>query len=73
MNKEIIIIGTSNYSREGITLHLNKPGTLKTGNIKSKKFWISWDKIGENLFDEYTKLESVCDRNDLRQKFQKED
>lgn len=68
MEKEVIITSFSNVTAEGLTLHLNKKTSLKTGNIKSKSFWISWDRIGELLFDNYTEEESVEIRNELRSK-----
>lgn len=40
-------------NEEGISLILNKPIPM-TGTLKSKTWWVSWDKIGEALFgDEY--------------------
>ena len=53
---------------EGVVLHLNKAGTLKSGNLATKEFWISWDKIGEALFDDYCNVDSVEYRNKLRGK-----
>ncbi len=68
MEREVIITSFSNVTAEGLTLHLNKKASLKTGNIKRKSFWISWDKIGALLFDNYTEEESVEIRNKLRSK-----
>lgn len=48
-----IITGFSNPTKEGITIHLNKPSRLKNGTGHFKEFWISWDKIGDSLFDDY--------------------
>lgn len=47
--ENIFITGTANANSEGITLILNKPAPL-TGTLKSKTWWVSWDKIGESLF-----------------------
>lgn len=53
MNKEVVITGYSNLTSEGLTLHLNRLGKLKNGNIHGNEFWVSWDKIGESLFENY--------------------
>lgn len=66
MENNLIITDFSNPSSEGITLHLNKPGRLKTGTGSFKQFWVSWDKIGEALFDEYTKETDVEELDKLR-------
>ena len=66
MEKEVIITSFSNVTAEGLTLHLNKKASLKTGNIKRKSFWISWDKIGALLFDNYTDEVEVKERKELR-------
>jgi len=66
MEKEIIITEFSNANKSGVTLHLNKKAALKTGNIKADRFWISWDKIGAALFDDYTKRTNVADLDNLR-------
>ena len=50
----LIITGFSNVSKEGLTIHLNRPARLKTGTGHFDEFWISWDKIGQNLFDDYS-------------------
>ena len=66
MSKKAIITGFSNAKAGGITLHLNTKTSLKTGNLKSDNFWVSWDKIGKLLFDEYTDEVSVSGRDKLR-------
>ena len=66
MEKEVIITSFSNVTAEGLTLHLNKKTSLKTGNIKRKSFWISWDKIGKLLFEDYTDEVEVKERKELR-------
>jgi hypothetical protein len=63
---EAIITGFSNPTSEGIVLHLNKKTSLKSSNIVNNEFWVSWDKIGAALFDGYTELEEVSERNELR-------
>lgn len=67
MKNEVLIMGFSNPTKEGITIHLNKETTLKTGNIKNKEFRVSWDKIGSLLFDGYCDVNNVEDRNKLRE------
>ena len=64
--KKSIITEYSNVTSEGITLHLSEKTSLKTGNLKSNSFWVSWDKIGSLLFDNYTDEVSVSGRDKLR-------
>ena len=68
MNKErrIIITEISNVTKRGIALHTNIPAQLKTGNVRSKTIWISWDKIGEALFLNYMQETEVRDAKILR-------
>jgi len=66
MKAEIIITGFSNANRQGITLHLNDKATLKIGNVANKEFWVSWDKIGRLLFDNYTGKIEVSELRKLR-------
>lgn len=66
LENDVVITGFSNASNEGVTLHLNKKATLKTGNISNNYFWVSWDKIGGLLFDKYATIEDVKERNELR-------
>lgn len=61
-----IIIGFSNVTSEGVTLHLNQKTSLKNSNLKCDEFWVSWDKIGENLFKNYNDDETVDGRDKLR-------
>ena len=65
--KEVIITEYSNVTNEGVVLHLNEPAKLKTGQILSKEFFVSWDKIGQALFENYTEKCEVADRRELRQ------
>lgn len=64
--KTTIITGFSNVTGEGLTLHLNNKTKLKGMNIPCKEFWVSWDKIGKLLFDDYTEETDVEARNKLR-------
>jgi len=52
-NERIVITGFSNATPEGLTLELSAKGSLKGHGLKSKEFWVSWDKIGSALFDDY--------------------
>lgn len=69
--KEIIIINFSNVTSEGVSLHLNHTTRLQSGIGHFKEFWVSWDKIGQALFDGYTNKVEVDEldrlRNDGRQ------
>ena len=64
---EVIII---NYiaQKEGVILETNIPATLKTGNTAQVRTFVSWDKIGRLLFDNYTDKIEVEDLNNLRNK-----
>lgn len=59
--KKVLIKNFSNVTSEGITLHLTEKTSLKTGQLQGKTFWVSWDKIGQALFDNYSTEESVKD------------
>jgi hypothetical protein len=67
MKTDVIITGFSNANSEGVILHTNIPAKLKTGNVRGRSTWVSWDKIGELLFDDYTKETDVETLNKLRQ------
>ena len=67
--KDVIIIGYSNVTKEGVVLHLNKKAKLKTGHLSSIEFWVSWDKIGEALLEGYTEKCEVSERRELRGEF----
>ncbi len=63
---EVIITGYSNATSEGITIHTNIEAKLKTGNVRGKTMWVSWDKIGEALLSDYVQIPDVEYRNKLR-------
>jgi len=63
--EKVIIIGYTTKN-QGVILETNIPAKLKTGNIKSKEFFISWDKIGKLLFEDYTELSDVASRDSMR-------
>lgn len=52
---------------EGVILTLTEKTKLKTGNITSNQFFVSWDKIGELLFENYYRSDSVVDYREARQ------
>ncbi len=64
--EDVIITSFSNPTSEGVVLHLNKKASLKTGNMVSNEFWVSWDKIGEALIDGYTTKQEVSELRALR-------
>jgi len=66
METEVIITGFSNANKEGVVLHTNIPAELKTGNVKGTTVWVSWDKIGEALLENYTTKTGVAERDELR-------
>jgi len=70
MKAEVIIIGFSNPTPEGVVLHTNVPAKLKTGNVMGKEMWVSWDKIGASLLEDYTEKTMVDELNALREQFQ---
>jgi len=63
--EKVIIIGFTAKSK-GVDLETNIPAKLKTGNVKDKTCWVSWDKIGALLFENYTELDDVELRNVIR-------
>lgn len=71
MENEVIITGFSNTNKEGVTLHTNIKAKLKTGNVKGTSIWVSWDKIGSALLQDYTDRVEVADLNKLRSKHKK--
>jgi len=66
---EVIITEISNVSKEGVTLHTNVPAKLKTGNVKGTSMWVSWDKIGKALLENYTERQEVKDLKELREDY----
>lgn len=61
-----VIILAFEANKEGVILETNVPAKLKIGNVKGTKVWVSWDKIGALLFENYTELEGVEVRNSIR-------
>jgi hypothetical protein len=64
--KKLIITSFSNPSKEGVNLHLNQKGRLKTGKGMFETFYVSWDKIGQALFEDYAEPSSVDELRELR-------
>tara|TARA_R110000824_G_scaffold41284_1_gene122967 strand:+ start:242 stop:448 length:207 start_codon:yes stop_codon:yes gene_type:complete len=65
MKNDRIIIAFE-AGKQGVKIELNKKTSLKTGNVKNTEFWVSWDKIGKLLFDNYTDEVEVAERDKLR-------
>jgi len=61
-----VIITGYRTSSEGVILETNIPASLQTGNTKQKNTYVSWDKIGKLLFDNYTDEMEVAELNKLR-------
>ena len=71
--KKVLILGYSNLTKEGVCLHLNKPAILKHGGqLATKEFWISWDKIGKSLFEDYDDRIDVAELNKTRKSYKEE-
>lgn len=66
MSKEVILKGASGMTKQGITLHLNRGTTMKNGAYATKEVWLSWDQIGELLFENYCNVDDVEYRMKLR-------
>ena len=64
--QEVIITSFGNVTPQGLSVETNIPAKLKTGHLRSKSFWLSWDKIGQNLFEDYTERSEVAELNELR-------
>ena len=56
---ETVIITGYTAKSEGVILETNIPARLKPGRMLSKETFVSWDKIGNLLFENYTELEGV--------------
>jgi len=63
--QKVIITGYTAKS-EGVILETNIPARLKPNRMPSKKTFVSWDKIGKLLFEDYTDEVEVAERKDLR-------
>lgn len=65
MQKEIIITGYT-AQIDGLILETNIPACLKENRIPSKENFVSWDKIGKLLFENYTNEINVSELDKLR-------
>ena len=61
----LIIIGYTAKSK-GVILKTNIPARLKPNRMPSTETFVSWDKIGKSLFENYTELEGVASRDSIR-------
>jgi hypothetical protein len=66
---EVILVGYSNITTRGIVLHTNIPASLKSSSFDCKEFWVSWDRIGEALYEDYTTQTGVEERDALRKEY----
>ena len=66
-----VITNFSNPTSEGVTLILNQPEKLKTGVGAYKEIYVSWDKIGESLFENYATGLEVDEMRKLRGEIKK--
>jgi hypothetical protein len=63
--EKVIITGYTAKS-EGVILKTNIPARLKPNRMPSKETFVSWDKIGKLLFEDYTDEVEVAERKELR-------
>lgn len=62
---KVIITGYTAKS-EGVILETNIPARLKPNRMLSKETFVSWDKIGKLLFEDYTDECEVAEHKELR-------
>jgi len=65
MEQEVIIIGYT-AKEEGVILETNIPARLKPNRMPSKETFVSWDRLGKLLFENYTEKNEVAELNKLR-------
>lgn len=63
--QEVIITGYT-AKKEGVILKTNIPARLKPNRMPSKETFVSWDKLGKLLFEDYTQEVEVAELNKLR-------
>jgi hypothetical protein len=63
--QKVIITGYTAKS-EGVVLETNIPARLKPNRMPSKETFVSWDKLGKLLFEDYTEEVEVAELNKLR-------
>lgn len=64
-----VIITSYTAKSEGVILETNIPARLKPNRMPSKETFVSWDKIGKTLFENYTELEGVASRDSIRNNY----
>ena len=47
------IIGYSNVTHEGVTLHFDRPVHVNDAGLNSEDWWLSWEKIGGALLSDW--------------------
>jgi hypothetical protein len=62
--EKVCIVGFIAKS-EGVILETNIPARLKQNRMPSKETFVSWDKIGKLLFEDYTDEVEVKERKEL--------
>ena len=68
MEKTVII--KVEQREDGCIFNLNVPSRLKSGYLKSMNFFVSWDKIGDLLFEDYANDLSVSELDEIRKDWQ---
>lgn len=63
---ETVIITGFTAKSEGVILETNIPARLKPNRIPSKETFVSWDKLGNLLFENYTESTGVVSRDSIR-------
>jgi hypothetical protein len=63
--QKVIITGYT-AKKEGVILETNIAARLKPNRMPSKETFVSWDKIGKLLFEDYTDLDKVEELDNLR-------
>jgi len=61
-----VIITSYKATKEGVVLQTNIPARLKPNRMPSQETFISWDKIGKLLFEDYTDEVEVSELDKLR-------
>jgi hypothetical protein len=61
-----VIITSYKATKEGVVLETNIPARLKPNRMPSKKTFVSWDKIGKLLFEDYTDEVEVSELDKVR-------
>lgn len=54
-----------------MAIELNKPSRMKNNTMSTRHWWVSWDKIGKSLFDDYAENYSAHEIDCLRKNSEK--